>query len=153
MLEALLAAREKLYISWVGRNVRDNSEQPPSVLLSQLRDYLARGWDLEPGLRQLTTEHPLQPFSRRYFEEGGLLTFAREWRVAHEDAHGRDAAAIVQGELLLAAAAGSAGLAAPELPASVSLADLARFLRQPVDVFFPPSPAGGVRRQRAGGAG
>src|SRR5471030_1016902 len=43
MLEALLAARDKLYISWVGRNVRDNSEQPPSVLVSQLRDYLKTG--------------------------------------------------------------------------------------------------------------
>ena len=47
MLEALLAARDKLYVSWVGRNVRDNSEQPPSVLVSQLRDYLAAGWDLD----------------------------------------------------------------------------------------------------------
>lgn len=134
MLEALLAARDKLYISWVGRNVRDNSEQPPSVLLSQLRDYLARGWDLD--LQQLTTEHPLQPFSRRYFEEGGLLTFAREWRVAHEDAQGRDAAAITQGELLLAPAADAAGSAVQELPASVRLGDLARFLRQPVTYFF-----------------
>ena len=47
MLEALLAARDKLYISWVGRNVRDNSEQPASVLVSQLRDYLAAGWELD----------------------------------------------------------------------------------------------------------
>jgi exodeoxyribonuclease V gamma subunit len=32
-----------------------------------------------------TTEHPLQPFSRRYFEPGpdGLFTYAREWRAAH----------------------------------------------------------------------
>ncbi|NRR32020.1 exodeoxyribonuclease V subunit gamma [Oxalobacteraceae bacterium] len=83
MLEAVLAARDKLYISWVGRNVRDNSEQPPSVLVSQLRDYLVTGWQLD--LHARTTEHALQPFSRRYFEEGGLLTYAREWRAAHDD--------------------------------------------------------------------
>ncbi|MEY6431612.1 exodeoxyribonuclease V subunit gamma, partial [Thioalkalicoccus limnaeus] len=38
-LEALLSAREKLVISWVGRSVRDNAERPPSVLVGQLRDH------------------------------------------------------------------------------------------------------------------
>ena len=86
MLEALLSARRVLYLSWTGRSVRDNSEQPPSVLVSQLRDYLAAGWGA-PVLVQNTTEHPLQPFSRRYFEQTtaapALFTHAREWRAAH----------------------------------------------------------------------
>src|SRR5256885_14391599 len=72
MLEALLSARRALYISWAGHHVRDNSEQPPSVLVSQLRDYLETGWRGEGGqplLAQRTQQHPLQPFSRRYFEE------------------------------------------------------------------------------------
>ncbi|TAM28343.1 MAG: exodeoxyribonuclease V subunit gamma [Rhodanobacter sp.] len=43
-LEALLAARDRLYVSWVGKSARDNSELPPSVLVGQLRDYLAAGW-------------------------------------------------------------------------------------------------------------
>src|SRR5471030_1038532 len=65
MLEAVLAARDHLLISWVGRNVRDNSEQPPSVLVSQLRDYLKTGWNMDDkGLKARTTEHALQPFSR-----------------------------------------------------------------------------------------
>jgi exodeoxyribonuclease V gamma subunit len=67
MLEALLSARRVLYVSWAGRSARDNSAQPPSVLVSQLRDYLAAGWRGEV-LAPRTTEHPLQPFSRRYFE-------------------------------------------------------------------------------------
>ncbi|RJG02578.1 exodeoxyribonuclease V subunit gamma [Noviherbaspirillum sedimenti] len=120
MLEALLAAREKLYVSWVGRNVRDNSEQPASVLVSQLRDYLVRGWDLD--LHQITTEHPLQPFSRRYFEQGGLLTYAREWRSAHEDVPQQEAQRLAP--------------LAMEQSASLKLGDLARFLRQPVKYFF-----------------
>ena len=100
-LEALLAAREHLYVSWVGRSVRDNAELPPSVLVGQLRDAIAAGWRIEddvhvqddpaapdesedPGRRllaQLTIEHPLQPFSREYFRPGQarLRTFAREW--------------------------------------------------------------------------
>lgn len=84
MLEALLSARRVLYISWAGHSARDNSEQPPSVLVSQLRDYLEAGWGAK-ALRHRTTEHPLQPFSRRYFEgDAKYHTYAREWRAAHE---------------------------------------------------------------------
>jgi exodeoxyribonuclease V gamma subunit len=121
MLEALLAAREKLYISWVGRNVRDNSEQPPSVLVSQLRDYLINGWKLD--LHARTTEHALQPFSRRYFEAGGLLTYAREWR----EAHGEEVADGVDAEL------------PPyeiEDKYRLKLSTLINFLRQPARFFF-----------------
>ena len=67
MLEALLSARRQLYVSWTGRSIRDNGEQPPSVLVSQLRDYLAAIWG-RSCVESRTTEHPLQPFSRRYFE-------------------------------------------------------------------------------------
>jgi exodeoxyribonuclease V gamma subunit len=120
MLEALLAAREKLYISWVGRNVRDNSEQPASVLVSQLRDYLAAGWDLE--LDAMTTEHALQPFSRRYFEQGGLLTYAGEWRAAHGAADDGAGAALPPFEL--------------DPGYRLKLGELASFLRQPARHFF-----------------
>ncbi|HZV67359.1 MAG TPA: exodeoxyribonuclease V subunit gamma [Telluria sp.] len=120
MLEAVLAARDKLYISWVGRNVRDNSEQPASVLVSQLRDYLAAGWNFD--LAGLSTEHALQPFSRRYFEQGGLLTYAGEWRAAHGEAADQGTAALPPFEL--------------EPGYRLKLAELAAFLRQPARYFF-----------------
>lgn len=86
MLEALLSARRVLLVSWTGRSVRDNSVQPPSVLVAQLRDYLAAGWGQE-ALDARTTEHPLQAFSRRYFTgDKRWFTYAREWRAVHEDA-------------------------------------------------------------------
>lgn len=85
LLEALLSAREQLYVSWVGRSIRDNSERPPSMLIGQLRDTLAQSWTL-PGqqslLAALTVEHPLQPFSSAYVEterDPRLFTYAREW--------------------------------------------------------------------------
>lgn len=85
LLEALLAARDKLYVSWVGRSARDNSERPASVLVGQLRDHLDNVWASANGedlLPALTVEHPLQPFSPRYFgEDPRLFTFAREWAV------------------------------------------------------------------------
>ena len=120
MLEALLAARDKLYVSWVGRNVRDNSEQPASVLVAQLRDYLHAGWNID--LHTLTTEHALQPFSRRYFEEGGLLTYAREWRAAYGGEGDGVADDLPRYEL--------------EPDFRLKLSDLASFLRQPARYFF-----------------
>ncbi|MBV0934470.1 exodeoxyribonuclease V subunit gamma [Marinobacterium weihaiense] len=123
-LEALLSARDALYISWVGRSVRDNAEQPPSVLVAQLRDHLEQGWctaDGGPLLPALTTEHPLQPFSPRYFENNPrLFTYAHEWREVHEPAP-----------------AATVGLsAAPEVPQTLSLKMLQRLLRYPVRTFF-----------------
>jgi exodeoxyribonuclease V gamma subunit len=84
-LEALLSAREQLYISWVGRSIRDNSERPPSVLISQLRDVLAQGWTLADNptlLERITVAHPLQPFSEAYVRKNrdpNLFTYAQEW--------------------------------------------------------------------------
>lgn len=123
MLEALLSARRMLYISWSGRSVRDHSEQPPSVLVSQLRDYLAAGWGNE-ALAQRTTEHPLQPFSRRYFEgKPDLWTYAREWRAAHASP-----------ESVVPAAATGAWV--PDVQVPLTVTKLAAFLRHPVKTFF-----------------
>ena len=47
-LETLLSARERLHISYVGQSIRDNSEAPPSVLVSELLDYVAQAYEL-PG--------------------------------------------------------------------------------------------------------
>ncbi|MDA7418381.1 exodeoxyribonuclease V subunit gamma [Xenophilus arseniciresistens] len=138
LLEALLSAREQLYISWVGRDVRDHSERAPSVLIGQLRDHVAAGWRLaghddQPGalLDALHTEHPLQPFSPRYFTPGapqapaldGLYSYGREWQAAHGD----QAAQADDALLLLPPLQ-------PERP--LSLRQLADFLAQPVDAFF-----------------
>ncbi|NMM81346.1 exodeoxyribonuclease V subunit gamma [Acidovorax sp. SRB_14] len=136
MLEALLSARRVLYLSWTGRSVRDNSVQPPSVLVSQLRDYLAAGWSGDV-LAQRTTEHPLQPFSRRYFEgRDGLWTHAREWRSAHavpalaESAHSGPEEGGAASALALVSAAPHG------IPVPLSVKQLARFLRHPVKTFF-----------------
>lgn len=123
-LEAMLSARDALYISWVGRSVRDNAEQPPSVLVAQLRDHVEQGWQTEKGaelLAQLTTEHPLQPFSPRYFEQNPrLFTYAGEWREVHNG---------VEQQV-------HTDLPPLELPETLNLQTLQRFLRYPVQTFF-----------------
>ncbi len=134
-LEALLSAREKLYISYVGKNVRDNSPCVPSVLVSQLRDYLAAGWtvagsgapDDEGGDRllvQLTCQHPLQPFSKTYFQsvrKSEIFTYAHEWRRIFD---GRREPPMV------------GPLAPPQFESRLKLVHLARFLKKPVQNFF-----------------
>ena len=74
-LDLLLAARERLYLSYTGRSVRDNSPRPPSVLVAELLDYAVRACsaDAESGKAvraRLVIEHPLQPFSPDYFSSG-----------------------------------------------------------------------------------
>ncbi len=87
-LEALLSARAALYLSWVGRDIRNNSVLPPSVLLSQLADLLDSGWRHPSGQRvsqALSRSYPLQPFSQHYFN-GDYATYAHEWQAAHQAA-------------------------------------------------------------------
>ncbi|MFJ4144084.1 exodeoxyribonuclease V subunit gamma [Pseudomonas sp. NPDC089734] len=135
LLEAVLSARDQLYVSWVGRSIRDNSERPASVLIGQLRDHLAGGWKLvpdedsdsqkDPGerlLEALTLHHPLQPFSASYFHEGtGYFSFASEWRLLHEDRE---------------AVARSVVLPPHEQDEPLTIAQLQDFLRNPVKHFF-----------------
>ncbi|MEO8998349.1 MAG: exodeoxyribonuclease V subunit gamma [Rhodanobacter sp.] len=134
-LEALLSARDALHVSWVGRSARDNSVLPPSVLVGQLRDYLAAGWhrdddtddDGRTGARlltALTTEYPLQPFSRRYFgasDDPHVFTYAREWQQAHRTAP---------------SLAVTSTLAPWQPDAALGIGQLQRFLSKPVAYFF-----------------
>ena len=125
-LEALLSARDALHVSWVGRSARDNAELPPSVLVGQLRDYLAAGWrcaDDASLLAALTTDYPLQAFSQRYFDADGdarLFTYAGEWQRARQSApYGDDAP-----------------LSAWEPEATLDLGLLQRFLKSPARTFY-----------------
>ena len=83
-LEALLSARRCLYISYTGRDPHDDSERPPSVVVSELLAYLGRHYGVAtdtggmPG-GALIQHHPLQPFSERYFadtREPGLYSYS-----------------------------------------------------------------------------
>jgi len=50
-LESILSAREKLYISYVGQSIRDNTSIPPSVLISEMSDYIQQGFSLSRSPR------------------------------------------------------------------------------------------------------
>ncbi|MBN1140571.1 MAG: exodeoxyribonuclease V subunit gamma [Deltaproteobacteria bacterium] len=76
-LETLLSARQRLFISYVGQSQRDNSELPPSVLVSELSDYLEKGFQ---GARSaIFFQHRLQAFHSGYFSASSpLASFSPE---------------------------------------------------------------------------
>ncbi len=77
-LEALLSARCRLVVTYTGQSIKDNSERPPSVVVSELLDALGAG-DPEASRRRLVVRHPLQPFSPAYFGggDGRLFSYSR----------------------------------------------------------------------------
>lgn len=48
-LEALINARRRFYLSYTGRTDKSNEVVPPSILVQELRDYLANRYKLEQG--------------------------------------------------------------------------------------------------------
>lgn len=132
-LEALLSARERLHISYVGQSVRDNSELPPSVLVSELLDYVARGFTADDGdpLAVVLVKHRLQPFSPDYFREGGGVSL---FSYSRENCRGVTAKLVAGAET---APFIVAPLPTPEEEGrDVTLADLADFLGNPARHFL-----------------
>ncbi len=126
-LEALLCAREQVYISWQGWQTTDQSELYPSVLVGQLIDHLDAAHAEPIAVR----EAPMQSFSRQYFEhkDGPWRTHAIDW------AHARGWSETPEGEQQVAPTAPDAHAQA-QTPDGLQLGDLAAMLRQPLDVFY-----------------
>ena len=64
-LEALLSARDVFYVSYIGQSMRDNSPLPPSVVVSELNDYVEQRFAI--GAEKFVVKHSLQAFSPRNF--------------------------------------------------------------------------------------
>jgi exodeoxyribonuclease V gamma subunit len=77
-----MSAGETLYISYTGQDDRDNCDLPPSVVVSELLDYVRRAFVREgaPGLPPaIVTRHRLQSFSSDYYsgeEDSGLFSYS-----------------------------------------------------------------------------
>jgi exodeoxyribonuclease V gamma subunit len=125
-LEAILSAREKFYVSYVGQNHQDNKPIPPSVLVSELIDYLEQGFELAGGniLEHVFRRHRLQAFSPQYFRNHPKLrSYSREnYEVASALLQNRDEPSAFIPR----------GLSAPEETwREVSLEDLCSFYLNP----------------------
>jgi len=125
-LEAILSARRVLYVSHVGQSAQDNSPVPPSVLVSELMDYMEQGFKV-PGnniLDHVLTRHRLQAFSPAYFVKD-------EKRFSYSEENYKAA------QSLLASHEGPKPFITDELPepderwTQVDLEELARFFANP----------------------
>ncbi|MBZ8141531.1 exodeoxyribonuclease V subunit gamma [Rubrivivax gelatinosus] len=153
-LDLLLAARERLHLSWRGRSVRDNAPLPPSVLVAELLDVLAPAIADDPenpaslaaARAALTVEHPLQSFALELFgADGAARRRSHDAELAAALRHG--AAAAVPALAPLPADADDEDEATPADPAapfftlplpppgdewrSTTLEQLVEFFRQP----------------------
>lgn len=71
-LEAILAARQCLYLSYVGQSIRSNDSIPPSVVITELLEVIETSY----GVEGLVVTHPLQPFNREYFSNANSRLFS-----------------------------------------------------------------------------
>lgn len=86
-LEAILSAQQQLYISYIGRDMKDDSERYPSVLVDELWEYIAQYYGEQPAdnsqqinnpldfLRVMHTRTPFNP--QNYLQEP--RSYADEW--------------------------------------------------------------------------
>ncbi len=129
-LEALLSARERLILTYIGRSPRDDSTRPPSVVLEELLEAVDECAVVEdpvthecrPARQLIVVQHPLQAFGPRYFDGKSARLTSRDLQAY------RAAVALAHGEP-------SRRAAVPRSPggarAQLSLASLREFLNSP----------------------
>ncbi len=106
-LEAVCSAQQYLYLSYRGRDVRENAELQPSVLVAELLDYLHDGFCLQ-GDEALPHQHSRAHFSEWLVEELPLQPYNAAQFPQHS--HGRQ----VPGYQELWASVAAAALAGTE---------------------------------------
>jgi exodeoxyribonuclease V gamma subunit len=133
LLDAVMAAREHLVITYTGNDERTNLPRPPAVPVGELLDVIdatVRHRD-GPARRQVLVRHRLQPFDWRNFTPGALLGDA-PWsfdRVALAGARAQSGGRVRP----------EAFLTAPLQPLEepiVAIEDLVRFVQHPVRAFL-----------------
>src|SRR3954467_15973023 len=71
LLDALMAATDRLIVTYEGNDVRTNAPLPPAVPVGELLDVIDR--TVQGDARaQVLVQHPLQPFDPRNFTPGEL---------------------------------------------------------------------------------
>ena len=123
-LEAILSARRTLFLSYVGKSAKKGEDLPPSVVVTELLETLARDY----GVGDLLVQHPLHPFDRRYFrgEDRRLFSYAGQFTPPEDESGGAVAAKLPwwRGEIAFAP------------PPVLSFSDWLEFIAQPQRYFF-----------------
>lgn len=131
LLDAVMAAREHLVLTYSGASDVDGSTRPPSVPVGELLDAvagLAEGATDEKGTPRVLHTHPLQPFDPSLLRAEAPATFDRAaYEGARALAGGRTPARpFLEGPLP----------PAPDAGGDVALDDLQAFFANPVRAFL-----------------
>lgn len=91
-LEAMISAQHQLYISYIGRAIQDNTERYPSVLVTELLEYIGQSFyldgdeecELDESAERVRAHlehlHTRMPFAAENFQpDSRSQSFAREW--------------------------------------------------------------------------
>ncbi|PXY96737.1 exodeoxyribonuclease V subunit gamma [Frischella perrara] len=98
-LEALLSAEQKLYISYIGRDMQTNEPRYPSILVDELLNYIKQSYQLDDDneismelrvknlTQHLIRQHTRMPFDIQNYQKitGSVLrplSYADEWLLA-----------------------------------------------------------------------
>ncbi len=111
LLETILAAKERLYISFIARDVLKGTAMPPSALVDELLDYIAlKSPDAAAFKKAAVCIHPLHVFSTKYTDPANGLppnyvgnTLATGWsftRTAKQDSDATDQSVISLDKLI-----------------------------------------------------
>ena len=134
LLDALMAAQERLVITYTGADERTNARRPPAVPAGELLDVAdrtVRTADGRPAREHVVVQHPLQPFDWRNFTAG---------RLAGDDPWSFDRVTLAGAQALTTGRAASPPFLAEPLVLQrspvVQLDDLVRFVQHPVRAFL-----------------
>jgi len=133
LLDALLAATERLILTYTGNDERTNARRPPAVPVGELLDAVDATVRCEEGSprEQVVVRHPLQPFDPRNFTPGDVAG-ASPWSF--------DPVALAGARALSGPRSDPRPFLSAPLPATpaavVELTDLVRFVEHPVRAFL-----------------
>ena len=87
-VEAIISAREKLFISYEAKDLSEDSKKrrPAALPVQILEKYIEKKTGIKA--ENIETKYPVQPFSDEYFKEGKFKTFSkRDFTVARQMFH------------------------------------------------------------------
>ena len=129
-LEALISARKALYLSYQGRNIRNNREKEPSLVLKELMDYLAQGygWQFEQKNSDVH-QMAMQPYSENNYIAGNTKSDFKPSFDANWLALGQNEHKVKQDNLVVDACDIADNIS------KINAADLIRFFQHPSKMF------------------
>ncbi len=133
LLDALMAATERLIITYTGNDERTNAIRPPAVPVGELLDVIDATVRIEgaPARDQALVRHPLQPFDPRNFDRGALVA-GRRWSFDEMTLGGAQALTGSRSD----PRPFLTGPLPPQEDPVIALEDLVRFVQHPMRAFL-----------------